>query len=56
MTCLQEILWVNIRWNLHVVIQIATKYSEILDPAKLIEMFEGFKSFEGVSIAFVSFF
>ncbi|KAF8208061.1 armadillo-type protein [Mycena galopus ATCC 62051] len=29
------------------VIQIATKYSDILQPVKLIEMFESFKSFEG---------
>ena len=40
-------LRVNIRQNLQVVIQIATKYSDILGPVKLIEMFESFKSFEG---------
>ncbi|KAJ7453943.1 hypothetical protein B0H11DRAFT_264777 [Mycena galericulata] len=48
MACLQEMLKVNIRQNLQVVIQIATKYSDILGPVKLIEMFEGFKSFEGL--------
>jgi clathrin heavy chain len=50
MTCLQEILRVNIRQNLQVtvVIQIATKYSDILGPVKLIEMFESFKTFEGL--------
>jgi hypothetical protein len=47
MACLQEMLKVNIRQNLQVVIQIATKYSDILGPVKLIEMFESFKSFEG---------
>jgi len=41
-------LRVNIRQNLQAVIQIATKYSDILGPVKLIEMFEGFKSFEGL--------
>lgn len=47
MACLQEMLRVNLRQNLQVVIQIATKYSDILGPVKLIEMFESFKSFEG---------
>ena len=48
MACLHEMLRVNIRQNLQVVIQIATKYSDILGPVKLIEMFESFKSFEGI--------
>ena len=47
MACMQEMLRVNIRQNLQIVIQIATKYSDILGPVKLIEMFESFKSFEG---------
>jgi clathrin heavy chain len=47
MACMQEMLRVNIRQNLQVVVQIATKYSEILGAVKLIEMFESFKSFEG---------
>lgn len=47
MACLQEMLRVNIRQNLQVVVQIATKYSDILGAVKLIEMFESFKSFEG---------
>ncbi|KAG6381525.1 hypothetical protein JVT61DRAFT_112 [Boletus reticuloceps] len=46
--CMQEMLRVNIRQNLQVVIQIATKYSDILGPVKLIEMFESFKTFEGL--------
>ena len=44
---MQEMLRVNIRQNLQIVIQIATKYSDVLGPVKLIEMFESFKSFEG---------
>lgn len=48
MACLYEMLRVNIRQNLQAVIQIATKYSDILGPVKLIEMFESFKSFEGL--------
>lgn len=47
MACMQEMLRVNIRQNLQIVIQIATKYSDILGPVKLIEMFEAFKSSEG---------
>ena len=47
MACLQEMLRVNIRQNLQVAIQVATKYSDILGAVKLIEMFESFKSFEG---------
>ncbi|KAJ1034690.1 hypothetical protein NDA13_000947 [Ustilago tritici] len=46
--CLCEMLKVNIRQNLQVVVQIATKYSDLLGPVKLIEMFESFKSFEGL--------
>jgi clathrin heavy chain len=38
---------VNIRQSLHIVIQIATKYSDVLGPVKLIEMFESFKTSEG---------
>ena len=48
--CMQEMLRVNIRQNLQVVVQIATKYSDILGPVKLIEMFESFKSFEGKTL------
>ena len=45
---MQEMLKVNIRQNLQIVVQIATKYSDILGPVKLIEMFESFKTFEGL--------
>ena len=47
MACVQEMLRVNIHQNLQIVIQIATKYSDVLGPVKLIEMFESFKAFEG---------
>ncbi|KAF8543541.1 armadillo-type protein [Trichophaea hybrida] len=46
--CLREMLRVNIRQNLQVVIQIATKYSDLLGPHRLIELFESFKTFEGL--------
>ncbi|KAF4569964.1 hypothetical protein EYR36_009770 [Pleurotus pulmonarius] len=48
MACLNEMLRVNIRQNLQIVVQIATKYSDILGPVKLIEMFESFRSSEGL--------
>ena len=38
----------NLRQNLQVVVQVATKYSDLLGPARLIELFEQFKSFEGL--------
>ncbi len=47
LACMNEMLRVNIRQNLQVVVQIATKYSDILGAVKLIEMFESFKTFEG---------
>jgi hypothetical protein len=40
-------LQANIRQNLQVVVQIATKYHEQLGTQKLIELFESFKSYEG---------
>ncbi|CAJ0768124.1 2746_t:CDS:10 [Entrophospora sp. SA101] len=46
--CLKEMLKVNIRQNLQVVIQIATKYSEQLQPLNLVQLFESFKSYEGL--------
>jgi clathrin heavy chain len=44
---MREMLRVNIRQNLQVVVQIATKYSDVLGPVQLFEMFESFKTFEG---------
>ncbi|KAK9468648.1 hypothetical protein V1512DRAFT_257573 [Lipomyces arxii] len=46
--CLREMLRVNMRQNLQVVIQIAIKYSDLLGAQRIISMFEEFKSFEGL--------
>jgi len=46
--CLRELLNNNIRQNLQIVVQIATKYSDQLGSSNLIEMFESFKTFEGL--------
>ncbi|KAF0366022.1 Clathrin heavy chain [Gigaspora margarita] len=45
---LKEMLKVNIRQNLQIVVQIATKYSEQLQPLNLIQLFESFKTYEGL--------
>jgi len=45
--CMNDMLRINTRENLQVVIRIATKHSDILGPVKMIETFESFKSFEG---------
>ena len=47
MECLKEMLANNIRQNLQIVVQIATKYAEQMGPSKLIAMFESYKTFEG---------
>ena len=44
---MQEMLHINICQNLQIVIQIAIKYSDVLGPVELIEVFESFKTFEG---------
>jgi len=46
--CLKTLLDHNIRGNLQICVQIATKYNEQLTPASLIELFENAKSFEGL--------
>lgn len=46
--CLRAMLTANLRQNLQVCVQVATKYHEQLGAAKLIELFEQFKSFEGL--------
>ena len=45
--CLKEMLNLNLRQNLQVVVQVAIKYSEQLQPHNLIDLLEGFKSNEG---------
>lgn len=46
--CLNEMLKVNIRQNLAVVVQIATKYSDLLGANRLIDLFERYKTAEGL--------
>jgi len=46
--CLKEMLTSNIRQNLQICVQIASKYYEQLGATELCTMFEGFKSFEGL--------
>lgn len=45
--CLRAMLTANIRQNLQVCVQIASKYHEQLTTNSLIELFESFKSYEG---------
>ena len=46
--CLNEMLKVNIRQNLQAVIQIATKYSDLLGPTRLIDLLEKYRTAEGL--------
>ena len=46
--CLKAMLQANIRQNLQVCVQVATKYHEQLTINSLIDLFESFKSFEGL--------
>lgn len=46
--CLKAMLTANIRQNLQVCVQIASKYHEQLTTDALIELFESFKSYEGL--------
>lgn len=46
--CLDAMMKTNIRQNLQAVVQIATKYSDLLGPTRLIDLFEKYKTFEGL--------
>lgn len=46
--CLDAMLQSNIRQNLGAVVQVATKYSDLLGPTKLIDMFEKHRTAEGL--------
>lgn len=46
--CLKAMMQANIRQNLQVCVKIASKYHEQLTTQNLIDMFESFKSFEGL--------
>lgn len=45
--CLKELLSNNIQQNLQIVIQVATKYSDLIGPLTLIKIFEDYKCNEG---------
>lgn len=45
--CLKAMLSHNIRQNLQICVQVATKYHEQLTTTSLIDLFESFKSYEG---------
>ena len=53
--CLRAMLTHNIRQNLQICVQVATKYHEQLSTSALIELFESFKSFEGKECRTLSF-
>jgi clathrin heavy chain len=46
--CLDAMLKFNIRQNLQAVVHIATKYSDLLGPTRLIDLFEKYKTAEGL--------
>eukprot|EP00058_Branchiostoma_floridae_P009338 XP_002594826.1 hypothetical protein BRAFLDRAFT_124425 [Branchiostoma floridae] len=46
--CLKAMLQNNIRQNLQIAVQVATKYHEQLTTQSLIDLFESFKSYEGL--------
>ncbi|KAK2757809.1 clathrin heavy chain [Colletotrichum kahawae] len=46
--CLDAMMKHNIRQNLQSVVQVATKYSDLLGPVKLIDLFEKYKTAEGL--------
>jgi clathrin heavy chain len=48
LAALREMLRFNLRQNLQVVVQIATRYSDLLGASHLISLFEEFRSFEGL--------
>lgn len=48
--CIKAMLQANLRQNLQVCVQIATKYHEQLGTNAIIELFETFKSFEGKAL------
>lgn len=56
--CLKAMLTANIRQNLQICVQIATKYHEQLTTKALIDLFESFKSYEGtlnISVFFTDY-
>lgn len=47
MECLHALLSADIRQNLQLCVQVASKYHEQLGTPSLVELFESFKSYEG---------
>ncbi|KAI6249667.1 putative clathrin heavy chain [Erysiphe necator] len=48
LSCLEAMLKTNIRQNLAAVVQVATKYSDLLLPSRLIDLFEKYNTAEGL--------
>jgi len=46
--CLNVLMMQNMKANLQIVVQAATKYAEQLGPSDLIQLFEAYKSYEGL--------
>ena len=46
--CLHVLLQHNLKANLQIVVQVASKYSQQLTPQELIKLFESYKSYEGL--------
>lgn len=53
--CLRAMLAANLRQNLQLSVQVATKYHEQLGTQTLVELFESFKSYEGEALMNVCF-
>lgn len=53
--CLRAMLSANIRQNLQICVQVASKYHEQLTTQSLTELFESFKSFEGKLFYLISY-
>lgn len=53
--CLRAMLSANIRQNLQLCVQVASKYHEQLGTQSLVELFESFKSYEGIVLKGSSF-
>lgn len=53
--CLRAMLSANIRQNLQLCVQVASKYHEQLGTQSLVELFESFKSYEGTVVEGSSF-
>jgi len=53
--CLHDLLKFNMQQNIRLVVEIAKKWSELLTPSKLIELFEEFQSYNGLYFYLGSF-